>query len=78
MAFPYNIMYVGGVLRNINPHPVIRHSAPGMPYGFVRILFFSCFLFFRRQDFRMITFDRQTGPFLNFCRSQVMVIGRSV
>ena len=41
-------------------------------------IFFSCFLFFRRQGFRMITFDRQGGPFQNVCRSRVMVIGRSV
>ena len=45
-------------------YTLIRHSPPGMPYGFVRIFyfyfyFFSCFLFFRRQGFRMITFDRQ-------------------
>ena len=45
---------------------------PGMPYGFVRIYFF------RRQGFRMITFDRQAGPLQNLNRSQVMVIGRSV
>ena len=39
-----------------------------MPYGFVRIVYFnlifSCFLFFRRQGFRLITFDRQGGPLL--------------
>ena len=60
---------------------IIRHSPPEMPYGFVRMFFiFSCFLFFRRQGFRMITSDRQAGPFQNFGRSQVMVIviGRSV
>ena len=57
---------------------------PGMPYGFVRIYlfiyfyFFLFFLFFRRQGFRMITFDRQAGPLQNFNRSHVMVIGRSV
>ena len=50
---------------------------PGMPYGFVRILFLF-FLFFRRQGFRMITFDRQAGPLHNFNRSHIMVIGRSV
>ena len=56
-----------------------------MPYGFVRIFyfflfyfFFIFFLFFRRQGFRMITFDRQAGPLQNFNRSHVMVIGRSV
>ena len=50
-----------------------------MPYGFVRIiLFFIFFLFFRRQGFRMITFDCQAGPLQNFNRSHVMVIGRSV
>ena len=39
----------------------------------------SClfFLFFRRQGFRMITFDRQAGPLQYFNRSHVMVIGRS-
>ena len=47
---------------------------PGMPYGFVRIFFF----FFRRQGFRMITFDRQARPLQNFNRSHIMVIGRSV
>ena len=36
------------------------------------------FLFFRRQGFRMITFDRQAGPLQNFNRSHIMVIGRSV
>ena len=30
------------------------------------------------SGFRMITFDCQAGPFQNFSRSQVMVIGRSV
>ena len=55
---------------------IIRHSPPGMPYGFVRILFF--FLFFRRQGFRMMTFDRQAGPLQNLNRSQIMVIGRSI
>ena len=49
---------------------------PGMPYGFVRIIFY--FFLFRRQGFRMITFDRQAGPLQNFNRSHVMVIGRSV
>ena len=54
---------------------------PGMPYGFVRIfIFYFLFfcLFFRRQGFRMITFDRQAGPLQNFNRSHIMVIGRSV
>ena len=46
-----------------------------MTYGFVRFFFL---LFFRRQGFRMIIFDRQAGPFQNFNWSQVMVIGRSV
>ena len=50
-----------------------------MPYGLVRIIMiFVCFLFFRRQGFRMITFDHQAEPFQNFDRSRVMVIGRSV
>ena len=35
-------------------------------------------LFFRREGFRMITFDRQAGPLQNFNRSHIMVIGRSV
>ena len=35
-------------------------------------------LLFRRQGFRMITFDRQAGPFQNISRIRVMVIGRSV
>ena len=39
---------------------------------------FFIFLFFRRQGFWMITFDRQAGPLQNFNRSHVMVIGRSV
>ena len=39
---------------------------------------FFIFFFFRRQGFRMITFDRQAGPLQNLNRSQVMVIGRSV
>ena len=39
---------------------VIRHSPPGMPYGFVR------FFFFRRHGFRMITFEWQGGSFRNF------------
>ena len=47
-------------------------------YVFISIYNFSCFLFFRCQGFRMITFDCQAGPFQNFSRSQVMVIGRSV
>ena len=41
------------------------------------VCFFKKF-FFRRQGFRMITFDRQAGPLQNLNRSQVMVIGRSV
>ena len=50
-----------------------------MPYGFVRILFiYFIYFFFRRQGFRMITFDRQAGPLQNFNRSHIMVIGRSV
>ena len=35
------------------------------------LLEFLNFLFFRRQGFRMMTFDR-AGPFQNFNRSQVM------
>ena len=46
-------------------------------YFFYFFLFYF-FLFFRRQGFRMITFDRQAGPLQNFNRSHVMVIGRSV
>ena len=64
--------------------PVIRHSR--LPAGnalwfcqkFYFINFFIYFFFFRRQGFRMITFDRQTGPLQNFNRSHVMAIGRSV
>ena len=41
-------------------------------------IFIFYFLFFRRQGFRMIIFDRQAGPLQNFNRSHVMVIGRSV
>ena len=41
-------------------------------------LFFIYFLFFRRQGFRMITFDSQAAPLQNFNRSHVMVIERSV
>ena len=37
---------------------------------------FFLFFFFRRQGFRMITFDRQAGPLQNLNRSQVM--GREV
>ena len=64
----------GGVEQGCN-NTVNRHSPPEMPYGFVRIFIY---FFFRRQGFRMIIFDRQAGPFQNFNRSQVMVIGRSV
>ena len=49
-----------------------------MPYGFVRIYFILFYFFFRRQGFRITTFDRQAGPLQNFNRSHVMVIGRSV
>ena len=45
---------------------------------FFFLSFIIYFLFFRRQGFRMITFDRQAGPLQNFNRSHVMVIGRSV
>ena len=69
---------------------VIRHSR--LPAGnalwvcqnffyfflFIFFFFIFIFLFFRRQGFRMITFDRQAGPLQNFNRSHVMVIGRSV
>ena len=80
--FPYSLMIwapqIGLLITIIYNYQlyIIRHSPPGMPYGFVRFIFY--FLFFRRQGFRMITFDRQAGPFQNFSRSQVMVIGRSV
>ena len=64
-----NIVYLG-----------IPGFPPGMPYGFVRIFYFFylfIFLLFRRQGFRMITFDRQAGPLQNFNQSHVMmVIGR--
>ena len=57
---------------------VIRHSRlpAGNALWFCQNFFI--FLFFRRQGFRMITFDRQSGPLKNFNRSHVMVIGRSV
>ena len=45
---------------------------------FIFLFFLFLFLLFRRQGFRMITFDRQAGPLQNFNRSHVMVIGRSV
>ena len=53
---------------------IIMHSPPGMPYGFGRFLIFC--LFFRRQGFQMITFERQDGLLRNFCQSWVK--GRSV
>ena len=40
---------------------------------FILILFFLVC-----QGFRLITFDCQGGPLQNFCRSRVMVKGRSV
>ena len=46
--------------------------------GLSEFFIFFFFLFFRRQGFRMITFDRQAGPLQNFNRSHIMVIGRSV
>ena len=69
---------------------IIRHSR--LPAGnalwvcqnfifyFIFFIYFFIFLFFffRRQGFRMITFDRQAGPLQNFNQSHVMVIGRSV
>ena len=63
---------------------LIRHSRllAGNALWFCQNLFlfiyFYIFFFFRRQGFRMITFDRQAGPLQNFNRSHVMVIGRSV
>ena len=61
---------------------IIRHSRlpAGNALWFCQNFFFFLFffLFFRRQGFRMITFDRQAGPLQNFNRSHVMVIGRSV
>ena len=58
----------------------IPGGKPGMPYGFVRIFIylFIFYFFFRRQGFRMITFDRQAGPLQNLNWSHVMAIGRSV
>ena len=55
----------------------IRHSRlpAGNALWFCQNFFF---FFFRRQGFRMITFDRQVGPLQNFNRSHIMVIGRSV
>ena len=62
---------------------IIRHSRlpAGNALWFCQnflFFFFFFFLFFRRQGFRMITFDRQAGPLQNFNRSHIMVIGRSV
>ena len=63
---------------------VIRHSrrqagnALWFCQNFFFFFFFFFFVFFRRQGFRMITFDRQAGPLQNFNRSHIMVIGRSV
>ena len=60
---------------------IIRHSRlpAGNALWFCQIYFlFLSFLFFRRQGFRMIIFDRQAGPLQNFNRSHVMIIGRSV
>ena len=57
---------------------IIRHSRlPALWFcqNFFIYFYFYCF-FFRRQGFRMITFDRQAGPLQNLNRSQVM--GRSV
>ena len=48
----------------------IRHSPPGMPYGFVKLFLF----FFILPPPRF----PDAGPFQNFNRSQVMVIGRIV
>ena len=57
-----------------------RHPAGNALWVCQNFLFFFIFifLFFRRQGFRMITFDRQAGPLQNFNRSHIMVIGRSV
>ena len=60
---------------------VIRHFRlpTGNALWFCQNLFFYFFfLFFRRQGFRMIIFDRQAGSLQNFNRSHIMVIGRSV
>ena len=71
LSYPPNIMHT--------PSDIIRHSRlpAGNALWFCQIFYFY-FLFFRRQGFRMITFDRQAGPLQNFNRSHVMVIGRSV
>ena len=62
---------------NIASAPVTSLGIPRREcLWFCQIYFY--FLFFRRQGFRMIIFDRQAGPFQHFNRSQVMVIGRSV
>ena len=63
------------MFTNTSWNIIIRHSPPGMPYillWFVRIIYV---LFFRRQGFQMIIFDRQARQFQNFNRSQVMVKG---
>ena len=67
----------GTILVHI--YPLIRHSRlpAGNALWFCQNFLFL-FFFFRRQGFRMITFDRQAGPLQNFNRSHIMVIGRSV
>ena len=60
---------------------IFRHSRlpAGNALWFCQNFFIIFFLlFFRRQGFRMIIFDRQAGPLQNFNRSHIMVIGRSV
>ena len=62
---------------NILVSMLIRHSRlpAGNALWFCQNFFF---VFFRRQGFRMITFDRQAAPLQNFKWSHIMVIGRSV
>ena len=78
-----HILIIG--LSDIGDYPLglshlIRHSRlpAGNALWVCQNFFFFFFLFFRRQGFRMITFDRQAGPLQNFNRSHIMVIGRSV
>ena len=58
------------------PYDLSPHAYAGM-HVYIHIYIYI-FLFFRRQGFRMITFDRLAGPFQNFGRSRVMVKGRNV
>ena len=72
------------VIHVLSLNNIIRHyrlpagNALWFCQNFFFFYLFFLFLFFRRQGFRMVTFDRQAGPLQNFNRSHIMVIGRSV